>query len=75
MLPSLPRVYPLVGFCSGYVIVMLFNPVRQVFGDLLFETAQQKRAQFSRKAPAGNAVGRLRILLDARFVGLLEKFL
>jgi hypothetical protein len=33
MLSSLPRVYPLLGFCSGYVIVMLFNPVRQALRD------------------------------------------
>src|SRR5437870_6329376 len=33
MLPSLPRVYPLVGLCSGYLIVMLFNPVRQALRD------------------------------------------
>jgi hypothetical protein len=33
MLSSLPRVYPLVGFCSGYAIVMLFNPVRRALRD------------------------------------------
>jgi hypothetical protein len=33
MLSSLPRVYPLLGFCSGYVILMLFNPVRQALRD------------------------------------------
>ncbi len=33
MLVSLPRVYPLLGFCGGYVIVMLFNPVRQPLRD------------------------------------------
>jgi hypothetical protein len=33
MLSSLPRVYPLVGFCGGYAIVMLFNPVRQALRD------------------------------------------
>jgi hypothetical protein len=33
MLSSLPRVYPLLGFCSGYAIVMLFNPVRQALRD------------------------------------------
>jgi hypothetical protein len=33
MLSSLPRVYPLLGFCSGYAIVMLFNPVRQSLRD------------------------------------------
>lgn len=33
MLSSLPRVYPLVGFCSGYLIVMLFNPVRLALRD------------------------------------------
>jgi hypothetical protein len=33
MLPSLPRVYPLVGFCGGYLIVMLFNPVRLALRD------------------------------------------
>jgi hypothetical protein len=33
MFSSLPRVYPLLGFCSGYAIVMLFNPVRQALRD------------------------------------------
>ena len=33
MLFSLPRVYPLLGFCGGYAIVMLFNPVRQALRD------------------------------------------
>ena len=33
MLVSLPRVYPLLGFCGGYVIVMLFNPVRRALLD------------------------------------------
>src|SRR6059036_2582999 len=33
MLSSLPRVYPLLGLCSGYALVMLFNPVRQALGD------------------------------------------
>jgi len=33
MFSSLPRVYPLIGFCSGYAIVMLFNPLRQALRD------------------------------------------
>jgi hypothetical protein len=33
MSPNLSRVYPLLGFCSGYAIVMLFNPVRQALRD------------------------------------------
>src|SRR6266705_3336335 len=33
MLSSLPRVYPLLGLCSGYAMVMVFNPVRQALGD------------------------------------------
>lgn len=33
MLSDLPRVYPLLGFCSGYTLVMLFNPVRQALRD------------------------------------------
>src|SRR5713101_4153133 len=33
MLSSLPRVYPLLGFCGGYAVVMLFNPVRQALRD------------------------------------------
>src|SRR5882724_6313221 len=28
MVSSLPRIYPLLGLCGGYLIVMLFNPVR-----------------------------------------------
>src|SRR5438552_16501561 len=33
MVSSLPRVYPLLGLCGGYALVMLFNPVRQALGD------------------------------------------
>jgi hypothetical protein len=33
MLISLSRVYALVGFCGGYIIVMLFNPVRLALRD------------------------------------------
>jgi hypothetical protein len=33
MLPSLPRVYLLLGFFGGYLLVMLFNPVRQALRD------------------------------------------
>jgi hypothetical protein len=33
MLPSLPRVYLLLGFAAGYALVMLFNPVRQALRD------------------------------------------
>jgi hypothetical protein len=33
MLVSLPRVYVLLGFCGGYVVVMLFNPVRLALRD------------------------------------------
>ena len=33
MLASLPRVYPLLGLCGGYALVMFFNPLRQVLGD------------------------------------------
>jgi hypothetical protein len=43
MLSSLPRVYPLLGFCSGYVLVMLFNPVRLALRDGLRCIARYKR--------------------------------
>ena len=33
MLSSVPKVYPLLGLCSGYAIVMLFNPVRLALRD------------------------------------------
>jgi hypothetical protein len=33
MVVSLPRIYPLLGLCGGYAIVMLFNPVRQALRD------------------------------------------
>src|ERR1043165_8201374 len=29
----LPRLYPLLGLCGGYAIVMMFNPVRNALGD------------------------------------------
>ena len=33
MLSGWQRVYPLLGFCSGYALLMLFNPVRQALRD------------------------------------------
>ncbi|PYJ07063.1 MAG: hypothetical protein DMF06_16760 [Verrucomicrobia bacterium] len=33
MLSSVPRVYPLLGLCGGYVVVMLFNPIRLALRD------------------------------------------
>ena len=33
MVASFPRVYALVGFCGGYAVVMLFNPVRLALRD------------------------------------------
>ena len=33
MLPSVPRVYPLLGLCAGYILVLLFNPVRLALRD------------------------------------------
>ena len=29
----LPHLYPLLGLCGGYAIVMVFNPVRNALGD------------------------------------------
>src|SRR5438552_5029710 len=43
MLSSLPRVYPLLGLCSGYALVMLFNPVRQALGDCFRCIGRYKR--------------------------------
>src|SRR6266566_6305312 len=33
MLSGFPRVYPVLGLCGGYVLMMLFNPVRRALGD------------------------------------------
>jgi len=33
MLSSLPRVYPLLGLCGGYALLMVFNPIRRSLGD------------------------------------------
>src|SRR6266702_3872124 len=33
MLSSLARVYPVLGLCGGYALVMLFNPLRRALGD------------------------------------------
>jgi hypothetical protein len=33
MLSSVPRVYPLLGLCGGYAVVMLFNPIRLALRD------------------------------------------
>src|SRR5260370_5719389 len=43
MLSSLPRIYPLLGFCGGYMLVMLFNPVRLALRDGLRCIARYKR--------------------------------
>jgi len=32
MLSGFPRVYPVLGLCAGYVLMMLFNPVRRALG-------------------------------------------
>ena len=47
MLSSLPRVYPLLGFCGGYVTVMLFNPVRRPLRDGFRCIARFKRIWLS----------------------------
>ncbi|MBA2622007.1 MAG: hypothetical protein H0U88_00100 [Chthoniobacterales bacterium] len=33
MLSSVPRVYPLLGLCAGYLLVLFFNPVRLALRD------------------------------------------
>jgi len=33
MLSGFARVYPVLGLCGGYALVMLFNPVRRALGD------------------------------------------
>src|SRR5713101_4088010 len=33
MLSGFPRVYPVLGLCGGYVLMMLFNPARRALGD------------------------------------------
>lgn len=33
MLNSIPRIYPLLGLCSGYLIVLFFNPIRLALRD------------------------------------------
>src|SRR3982751_5157057 len=33
MLNSVPRIYPLLGLCSGYLIVLFFNPIRSALRD------------------------------------------
>jgi hypothetical protein len=47
MLASLPRVYALLGFCSGYLLVMLFNPVRLALRDGLRCIARFGRVWFT----------------------------
>ena len=44
MSPNIPRVYPLLGLCGGYALVMFFNPVRQVLGDGFRCIARFKRS-------------------------------
>src|SRR2546423_1600122 len=43
MLSSVPRVYALLGFCGGYAVVMLFNPVRHALLDGLRCIIRYKR--------------------------------
>ena len=33
MLSSIPRIYPLLGLCAGYLIVLFFNPIRLALRD------------------------------------------
>lgn len=33
MLNSIPRIYPLLGLCAGYLIVLFFNPIRLALRD------------------------------------------
>ena len=33
MVSSLPRLYPLLGLCGGYALLMFFNPIRRALGD------------------------------------------
>jgi len=40
---NLPRVYPVLGLCGGYVLVMFCNPVRQALGDGFRCVARFKR--------------------------------
>jgi hypothetical protein len=39
----LPRLYPLLGLCGGYALVMFFNPVRRALGDGFRCVARYKR--------------------------------
>jgi len=43
MLSSLPRVYPLLGLCGGYAVVMFFSPIRLALRDGLRCLARFKR--------------------------------
>ncbi len=43
MSPTVSRLYPLLGFCGGYVLVLLFNPVRLALRDGLRCVARYKR--------------------------------
>src|ERR1700730_14045764 len=43
MLSSLSRWYPVLGFCAGYIMVMMFNPVRQPLRDGLRCIVRYKR--------------------------------
>src|ERR1700682_5055806 len=33
MLSSIPRIYPLLGLCAGYLVVLFFNPIRVALRD------------------------------------------
>ena len=33
MLSSIPRIYPLLGLCTGYLVVLFFNPIRLALRD------------------------------------------
>lgn len=43
MLASVPRVYPLLGFCAGYALVMFYNPVHLALRDGLRCLGRYKR--------------------------------
>jgi hypothetical protein len=43
MLDSIPRIYPLLGLCGGYLVVLFFNPIRLALRDGLRSILRFKR--------------------------------
>src|SRR5260370_22891163 len=57
-----------------FAIAPLLDTLRQIFGDMFLEPAQEQRTQFGRKPFTSNALGRFGVF-SPWFIGIGELFL